>query len=272
MVLSKPERSSGPAPYALIDRRPLVQVDFEIKHRSQTKGNGAARAPRGDRGAIDAPARAAFTSLFTGVSPQPIDEVLRTARLRVALPGESIANADEMDQVGVLIDGMLRTVISLADGRTATIHYPTPVAFFGLPTIFFPVPLSVQVVRTATVVELVAPELRRCALEFPDFGWFLSGQLAGAVRHVPAIIEEFGFKTVRERIASDLITLSEPDGSNGVRTAHVTQTTLAEYVGSAREVVWRCLRSLAMDGMVIVSHGSVRIVDEAGLRRVAGLP
>jgi CRP-like cAMP-binding protein len=247
-------------------------VDVKINSRSRTNGSGAAIASRGDRGAIEAPARAAFASLFTGIGPEPVDDLLRTARLRVALPGEQLANPDEPDQFGVLIEGMLRTVVSLADGRTATIHYPTPVSFFGLSTIFFPVPLSVQVVRKATVIELVAADLRRCAFEHPDLGWFLTGQLAAAVARGPAIIEEFGFKTVRERIASDLITLSEPDASNGVRTAHVTQTTLAEYVGSAREVVWRCLRSLAGEGMVIVAHGSVRIVDEAGLRRVAGLP
>ncbi len=226
----------------------------------------------GDGGAIDGWARGLFATFLSEAGPQPVDELLRTARLRVASPGESLAHDEQTDQVGVLIDGMLRTTVSMADGRTATIHYPTPVAFFGLPTLFFPVPVSVHVVRKATVIELDASDVRRCAMEFPEFGWFVSRQLAGAVRRVPAIIEEFGFKTVTERVASDLIALSEPEGTTGVRTARVTQTTLAEYVGSAREVVWRSLRSLAKEGMVTVGHGSVRIVDEAALRRVAGLP
>ena len=86
------------------------------------------------------------------------------------------------------------------------------------------------------------------------------------------MIEEFGFKTVTQRIACHLIALSEPDSLSDVRSTKVSQTTLAEYVGSAREVGWRCLQSLINDGLVSVGFGSIRIIDEAGLRRLAGQP
>jgi len=124
------------------------------------------------------------------------------------LPGELLVAEEEVDRAGVLIEGLLRTVVSLPDGRAATIHYPSPVNFFGLPTIFVPVPLSVHVVRTATVVELDAEELRRSARESPEFSVFVSRQLAAAVRRVPSIIEEFAFRTVSQRLASHLISLS----------------------------------------------------------------
>ena len=177
---------------------------------------------------------------------------------------------EQTDHAGVLIEGMLRTVVSLPDGRAATIHYPKPVQFFGLPTVFTAVPLSVHVVRKATVIELEATEVRRCARVFPEFGEFLSRQLAAAVGRVPAIIEDFGFRSVSQRVASHLISLSEPDTLTGERTAHVTGTALAEYVGSAREVVSRCLRSLSEQGIVTIARGSVHIVNEARLQRLAG--
>jgi CRP-like cAMP-binding protein len=211
----------------------------------------------------------AFKSLLSLDGPEPAARLLRSARQRVASPGEVLIGADETDRAGVLVEGLLRTVISLPDGRAATIHYPSPVAFVGLPTIFVPAPLSVHVIRTATVVELDAEELRRSAREYPQFGLFVSRQLAAAVGRVPSIIEEFAFRTVSQRIASHLIALSEPDGITGALTARVTQAALAEYVGSVREVVTGCLQSLAHDGLVALGRGTIRIDNEDGLRRLA---
>lgn len=219
---------------------------------------------------IDSTARAALTGFLSVVGPAPTAWLLQTARQRFGSPGEVLLREDETDHVGLLIDGMLGTVVSLPDGRMATVQYLTPVAFFGLPTIFFPVSLSVHVVRRATIIELDAHEMRRCAREFREFGWFLSRQLAEAVCRVPSIIEEFGFKTVTQRVASHLISLAQPESPTGHRTAHVTQVALAEHVGSAREVISRSLRSLSDDGLVLMGRGSVRIIDEDRLRVLAG--
>lgn len=221
---------------------------------------------------IDASARAAVSSFFSGVGTEPVAKLLKTARLRTAHPGELLIDGEQVDQAGLLIDGILRTVVSIADGRSATIHYMRPVGFVGLPTIYLPVPLRVYAITKAAVIKLDGATLHRAAREFSELSSFLSRQLAGVVLRVPSIIEEFGFKTVTQRIASHLIALSEPEGLTGVRSATVTQTTLAEYVGSAREVVWRCLRPLIGDGLVSVGFGSIRIIDEAGLRRLAGQP
>lgn len=219
-------------------------------------------------GMVDPAGCAAVSSLLSVVGPGPAAYLLKTARERTAGVGEIVVAEEQSDQAGVLIDGLLRTVVSMPDGRAATIHYTSPVEFFGLPTIFQPVPLSVHVVRKATVVALDGQAVRRCAFEFPEFGFMLSRQLAAAVGRVGAIIDEFGFRSVRERVASHLISLSEPT-TRGVRTAHVTQEELAEYVGSAREVVSRCLRSLSDESAVTIGRGSIGIVNEPRLQRLA---
>jgi len=181
-----------------------------------------------------------------------------------------VVSEEQTDRAGVLIDGLLSTVVSLPDGRTAAVHYAKPIALFGLPTLFRPACISVRVIRTATVIELDAGEIRRCAREYPDFGSFLYRQLAAEVCRLPLVVEEFGFMTVRQRVASHLIKLAESRGANtGVRTACVTQTALAEYVGSAREVVSRCLKELGEAGIVARGHGSLQILNEAKLRRLA---
>lgn len=218
---------------------------------------------------IDAAVTAAVESFFVGVGAEPIDRLLATGRMRTARAGELLLGADEQDAPAILLEGMARTIVSLPDGRNASIHYLRPVGIYGLPTLFFAVPLSVRAVTRSKVMALDAPTLVRAAKDYPKLGWFVSRQLAGAVLRVPAIIEEFGFKTVTQRIASHLMALSEPDGVAGGRTAPVTQTMLAEFAGTAREVVWRSLRKMASDGIVSYRRGSIHICDVAALGRVA---
>jgi len=211
-----------------------------------------------------------LASLLPGVGPEPVARLSRTARQRTLWAGIVVVSEEQTDRAGVLIDGLLSTVVSLPDGRTAAVHYAKPIALFGLPTLFRPACISVRVIRTATVIELDAGEIRRCAREYPDFGSFLYRQLAAEVCRLPLVVEEFGFMTVRQRVASHLIKLAESRGANtGVRTACVTQTALAEYVGSAREVVSRCLKELGEAGIVARGHGSLQILNEAKLRRLA---
>jgi Crp-like helix-turn-helix protein len=44
---------------------------------------------------------------------------------------------------------------------------------------------------------------------------------------------------------------------------------LAEFVGSAREVVARCLRAMKEDGLVTLARHAVYVTDESGLARLA---
>jgi CRP-like cAMP-binding protein len=75
---------------------------------------------------------------------------------------------------------------------------------------------------------------------------------------------------VIQRVASHLISLSEPDDTSDQRTATVSQTALAEYVGTAREVVSRSLRILTDEGMIAIGRGSVRITALDKLQQLAG--
>ena len=211
-----------------------------------------------------------LASALCGVGPEPVARLSRTARQRTLCAGMIVVGEEQRDRSGVLIGGLLGTVVSLPDGRSATVHYAKPIALFGLATLFHRACVSVRVIRTATVIELDAGEIRRCAREFPDFGSFLYRQLAAEACRLPLVVEEFGFMTVRQRVAAHLIKLAECHGtSTAARTACVTQAALAEYVGSAREVVSRCLRELSEAGIVATGHGCLQILNEAKLRRLA---
>jgi CRP-like cAMP-binding protein len=203
--------------------------------------------------------------LFPGLNHETTAEIAATAHRRTCRPGEVLYSADGPPRIGVVASGLLRTVVPIPDGRRATLAYLHPGRVYGLPTLFHPVPLRVEVVRPSVVIEMDPPTIERVARKSAEFAWLISRQLAGAVLRVPAIVEEFGFKTVRQRVARHLLALALPDSHDGLLVVHGTRQDLAESVGSAREVVSRCLRSLSDARLITISSASITIVDADGL-------
>lgn len=211
---------------------------------------------------------AVLQEAFPGLGPDVLAELESAARSRTHSVGEVIYWADGPSRVGVLVSGLLRSVVPMPDGRRVTLHHIESGGIYGLTTIFHPVPLVVEVVRRAIVIEIDPATIKRLARKSADLGWLISRQLAAAVLQVPAMIEEFGFKTVRQRVARHLLALSVRDPRHGLQVAHITQQNLAASVGSAREVVSRCLRSLSDAGLITVASGSITILDAGALQQL----
>jgi CRP/FNR family transcriptional regulator, anaerobic regulatory protein len=228
------------------------------------------RTTFGPAGTIDEPFRAAFRELLAAGAASAADPLLRTAKMLRAAPGDVLVHENQAPFAGVLVEGLLRIVVSLPDGRSASIHYVRPAAFVALPTLFTPTPLSVHAVTSSSAIVLDAATVIETARANADFALFVARQLAMAVARVPAIIEHFGFTPVQQRVASHLLALSQPGPGAGQLQVLVTHAALADYVGTAREVVSRTLRVLADDGLITIAHSRIQIVDAAGLREEAG--
>ena len=64
------------------------------------------------------------------------------------------------------------------------------------------------------------------------------------------------------------IFLSDESARIGSDTITLTHEQIARYMGSAREVVSRMLKSFANEGMVEVSRGGIKILDKKRLRQL----
>jgi CRP/FNR family transcriptional regulator len=211
---------------------------------------------------------AVLLAAFPSLGRETRAELESAARSRTLSVGEVLYSADGPPRVGVLVSGLLRTVVPMPDGRRVTLHHIRSGGIYGLTTIFHPVPLRVEVVRRAIVIEIDPATVERVARKSADLGWLISRQLAGAVLQVPAMIEEFGFKPVRQRVARQLLDLCVRDPHQGLLVARVRRQDLAESVGSAREVVSRCLRSFRDAGFITVASASITILNEEALQQL----
>ncbi len=211
---------------------------------------------------------AVLLTAFPGLGPDTRSELESAARSRTLNVGEVLYSDDGPARVGVLVSGLLRTVVPMPDGRRVTLHHIRSGGIYGLTTIFHPVPLRIEVVRRAIVIEIDPATVKRVARKSADLGWHISQQLAGAVLQVPAMIEEFGFKPVRQRVARHLLDLCVRDPHQGLLVARVTRQALAESVGSVREVVSRCLRSFSDAGLITVASATITILDPEALQQL----
>ena len=78
------------------------------------------------------------------------------------------------------------------------------------------------------------------------------------------MVEALAFTGLEQRVATALVRLIDDAG-----VALVTHENLAAEVGSAREAVSRILASMARQGILALSRGSVQVLRKNALQRLA---
>jgi CRP/FNR family transcriptional regulator, cyclic AMP receptor protein len=222
----------------------------------------------GLRDAADTGTEIALAMLSAELGEPLAVKMLERSRHRSFQSGQVVVADGQVGRTGLLLCGLLGSAASLSTGQNPTFRYIAAGELYGLSTLFHASPMSVHAVRPSSVVELDSASVIQLAHECPRVGWFLAGELARTLNHLPAMVEHFGFRSVRERIAGHVLRLAGPEGTGSPRVAHVTHESLADAVGSVREVVTRCLHSLRDAGLIRVAPRAVYILDEAGLTRV----
>lgn len=93
------------------------------------------------------------------------------------------------------------------------------------------------------------------------FREFVFRFFAERVATLMELIEEVGFRPLDQRLAATLI------GRGTI--VRVTHQTLADEVGSVREVVSRILKNFERRSILRLERGQIHILDEAALRQIA---
>ena len=87
--------------------------------------------------------------------------------------------------------------------------------------------------------------------------------LAERIAELMLLVEEVAFLRLDQRLAKLLLGKGEP--------IHATHQTLADELGSVREIVSRLLKGFAGQGLVTLGRERIELVDRDGLRQLAGM-
>ncbi|MGE5251326.1 MAG: Crp/Fnr family transcriptional regulator [Bacteroidota bacterium] len=211
-------------------------------------------------------------SYFSELDDAALDLIARSSLRRVYEAGQTILIEGE-PRAGLYIveSGWLKAVKIGLDGREQMLHTLGPGEIFNAVGVFTDAPIQATVTALETsAVWIVSRELLLKFMEnHPSLARQVVQDLAGRVMHLIRLVEDLSLRSVEARLARLLLERAE----DGVvhRRRWATQAEMASRLGTVPDVANRALRKLSEAGLIRVARDHIQILDQEGLRRIAGV-
>jgi CRP/FNR family transcriptional regulator len=192
-----------------------------------------------------------------------------------AAPGAHVLRrGDPTNGAYLVVAGSLRVYYTTSEGREATLYHVEPggTCVLALSATFEngPYPAWVDAGPAGGGFACVPNAAFRRLLDTESaFRDFVFGAMSGRLFELMRTLEETASTQVEQRVARYLLRqhAREVDG-----TVRVSQAGIAAELGTAREVVFRALRSLVETKLIETGRMRIRILDVDGLVRLTGGP
>ncbi len=170
--------------------------------------------------------------------------------------------------LGLLLvkSGQLRAYILSDEGREVTVYrlFDRDLCLFSASCILRGVQFDITIeAEKDTAFWVIPAELyRRLLEESAPAANYTNEIMAARFSEVMWRMEQILWKRLDMRVASFLLEESAIEGGSRLKLTH---ETIANHLGTHREVITRMLRYFQGEGMIRLSRGSVELLDEAGL-------
>lgn len=206
---------------------------------------------------------------FRGLSARAAAALVERAQLRSFAPGEALfREGADSHGIFVVLEGEVR-VVRTSRGRRHVLHTERRGGSLGEAPFFDHQPYPVSAVAWTAVEALYIDRgcVERAVQTTPDVALFFLSRLAGRVRLLLDRVDRLATANVEMRLCAYL--LGEVERADGP-IVKITQASLAEELGTVREVVMRTLRALRKQNVIAsAGRGRIEIVDRSALRALA---
>lgn len=172
----------------------------------------------------------------------------------------------------LIITGQLRAYILSEDGREITLYrlLDQDICLFSASCVMRNVQFEVMIeAEKDSQVLIIPPQIYKQLMEeSAPVANFSNDLMATRFSEVMWLMEQIMWKSVDKRLAAFLLEESRLDNSPVLKLTH---ETIANHLGTAREVVTRMLRYFQNEGYVKLTRGSVEIIDFPTLRDLADM-
>lgn len=198
------------------------------------------------------------------------DLIRRTLVQQTVKKGTVIHNGGE-DCAGLYIvrTGQLRAYILSDEGREITVYrlFDRDICLLSASCIIRSIQFEVIIeTEKDTDLWLIPAYIYRKLLdESAPIANYTNELMASRFSEVMWLIEQIMWKSLDKRVASFLLEEAAIEGTNVLKLTH---ETVANHLGSPREVITRMLRYFQNDGMVRLSRGAITILDEEKLNQL----
>jgi len=199
------------------------------------------------------------------------NKIAENAVSRVAKKGTVIHNGN-MDCTGLLLvkHGQLRAYILSDEGREVTIYrmFDRDICMLSASCIMNSIQFEITIeAEKDTELWIIPPEAYKGVMQSSAaLANYTSEIMASRFSEVMWLIEQVMWKSMDKRIAAFLLDEAAIEGTPLLKLTH---ETIANHLGTHREVVTRMLRYFKSEGLVELTRGTVELLDEEGLQTIA---
>ncbi len=164
----------------------------------------------------------------------------------------------------LVLEGEVKVSRSSGDGRSLELYRVVPgeLCLVSSACLFRTQPLNAHGVATkSTTLMLIPPDVFTRWLDNPDFRNDILGMFAERMADLTSLVDAVAFQKLDQRLASALL-------GHGQHLT-VTHQTLADELGTVREIVTRLLKRFEREGWVSLGREQIAITHGAALRALS---
>jgi len=204
------------------------------------------------------------------LTPSQQERIRGSVMERSVSKGTVIHNGS-VDCTGLLLvkSGQLRAYILSAEGREITIYrlFDRDLCLFSASCMMRSIQFDVTIeAEKDTDLWLIPPEVYQSIMEeSAPVANYTNEVMATRFSDVMWLMEQIMWKSMDKRVAAFLLEEASIEGTDQLK---ITHETIANHLGSHREVITRMLRYFQSEGMVRLSRGTVEITDARKLEEL----
>lgn len=214
-------------------------------------------------------------SLFEGLSPEAIRDIEGLANWRRFEPDQQVFDKEsDTLEVYFVVEGAVRILSPIQDDREVTLAEVLAGNFFGELSAIDGKKRSARVVavRDSLLASIEGPVFVEVMKRHPIIALRVLDRLARIIRSLDSRVTNLSTLTENQRVVVELIRLAEPDPK--VPNAwHIpdmpNHVEIANWAGTARELVAQTIGELARDGVVKRKSMGLVICDWSRLQLMA---
>ncbi|MGW0916796.1 Crp/Fnr family transcriptional regulator [Streptomyces sp. NPDC002784] len=218
--------------------------------------------------------------IFRDLSEREMEAIAAAAPMKTYNAGEILYSPSQPSEVlFILKKGRIRVFRVSADGRALTTAIITPGTIFGEMVLLGQRMYDnfAEALDDAVVCVMSRADVHRFLLSDARISARITAILGGRLADLEQRLSDSVFKTVAQRVATTLITLTtaQPPSTPlrpGGRHPQIalTHEQLAALAGTSRETCTKVLRDYADHGLIRLARGRITVLDTDRLRDEAG--
>jgi CRP/FNR family cyclic AMP-dependent transcriptional regulator len=213
--------------------------------------------------------------IFTDLSESEMMAIAKAAPMRTYAPGQMLFTPHQpVEALFILKRGRVRIFRVSPDGRALTTAIVTPGTIFGEMVLLGQQMYDnwAEALDEAVVCVMSRDDVRRFLLSDARIAARITAILGARLKAMEQRLTEAVFKTVPQRVAATLLTLSDQPQKGpglllpfGAKPIWITHEQLAALVGTSRETATKALDELADRGVIRLGRGRIIVLNSARL-------